>query len=326
MDKEKIAECLTKEIPKNQIFIDEPMKKYTSFRIGGKADILVKVKNIEELKYVVAVAKKEDIFLTVIGNGSNILVKDNGIRGIVIKLEFNDIKIDGNIVTAGAGVKLGELAQKLLKQELCGFEFAAGIPGTIGGAIRMNAGAYGGEMKDIVIETKCLDLKEYEKVIKSRKVDNLDIPQWCNIVNFPDVITLTNSEQDFSYRHSIFMENKYIIVETKLKFEYGVYDDIKKKMDEYLLSRKEKQPINMPSAGSTFKRGDDYITAKLIDECGLKGYAIGDAQVSDLHSGFIVNKGNASASDVISLIKYVQDTVHKTTGKKIELEIEILGE
>ena len=314
MDKEKIAELLTKEIPKNQIFINEPMKKYTSFRIGGKADILVKVKNIEELKHIVAVAKKENIYLTVIGNGSNILVKDNGIRGIVIKLEFNDIKIDGNIVTVGAGVKLGELAQKLLKQGLSGFEFAAGIPGTIGGAVRMNAGAYGGEMKDIVIETRCLNLGKYDEAIS------------CNTIDFPDVITLTNSEQDFSYRHSIFMNNKYIIVETKLQLKYGKYEDIKEKMNEYLISRKEKQPINIPNAGSTFKRGDDYITAKLIEECGLKGYSIGDAQVSNLHSGFIVNKGNAKASDVIDLVEYVQNTVYQKTGKKIELEIEIIGE
>lgn len=300
MDKSRIKDVLTKEISEEQILIDEPMKNHTSFKIGGIADIFVRVRNIEELKYIIKTAKEENIPITVIGNGSNLLVKDKGIRGIVVKLDFTEISIEGTNVTVGAGVKLGLLAQRLLKEGLTGLEFAAGIPGTIGGAVRMNAGAYGGEMKDIVVETKCLDSDE--------------------------ILSVTCEEQNFSYRHSIFMEKDYIILEAKLKLEKGKQEEIKAKMDEYMKSRREKQPIDMPSAGSTFKRGIDYITAKLIDECGLKGYSIGDAQVSNVHAGFIVNKGNASAEDVISLIEHVQKTVYEKTGKKIELEIEILGE
>lgn len=352
MNKEKIAQILTKEIPEKQILIDESMKKHTSFKIGGKADLFVKVKNIKELKYIIKIAKNENIHLTIIGNGSNILVKDNGIRGIVIKLELDQLEISPPvlnrttienildidnesshfefpqdqevIVTVGAGVKLGELAQKLSKEEISGFEFASGIPGTIGGAVRMNAGAYGSEMKDIVIETKCFDLEKYETIIEKGNIDDIEIIQ--EDIKTPEIIVLDNKEQDFSYRHSIFMKKKYIILETKLRLKKGKYEEIKKKMDEYLSSRKEKQPIHMPSAGSTFKRGTDYITAKLIDECGLKGYKIGDAQVSDIHAGFIVNNGNATAEDVLALVEYIQEVVCEKKGKKIELEIEILGE
>ncbi len=326
MDKEKIKKNLSKEIPKNQILVNEPMKKYTSFKIGGNADILVKVNNIDELKYVIKVAEENNIYLTVIGNGSNILVKDEGIRGIVVKLEFTDIEISDEIVTVGAGVKLGELAQKLLKKELAGFEFAAGIPGTIGGAVRMNAGAYGKEMQDIIIETKCLDVNKYKKIIERNNIDDIEITEDVEIIGEPEIIKLDNHQQKFSYRHSIFMEKKYIVLETKLKLCNGKYKEIKSKMDEYMAKRREKQPLNMPSAGSTFKRGEDYITAKLIDECGLKGYTIGGAQVSDVHAGFIINKGNATATDVIKLIDYVQKVVYEKEGKKIELEIEILGE
>lgn len=354
MDKEKIKRFLTKEIPESQIFIDEPMSKHTSFRIGGNADIFVKVKNMKELKHLIRIAKKEEVHLTVIGNGSNILVKDKGIRGIVLKIEFDEVSIETAvfdrtklenilttdiienemelpkwedvIITVGSGVKLGELAQRLLKEQITGFEFAAGIPGTIGGAVRMNAGAYGGEMKDIIMETKCLDIECYEKMIEKINIDDIEITPEKDNNKSPEIIVLNNKEQDFSYRHSIFMERKYIILETKLELKRGKYEEIKAKMDEYLANRLEKQPLQMPSAGSTFKRGTDYITAKLIDECGLKGYKIGGAKVSEKHAGFIVNDGNATAEDVTSLIKYVQDTVYEKTGNKIELEIEILGE
>ncbi len=354
MDKERLQKILTKEIPENQVFIDEPMSKHTSFKIGGTADIFVKARNIKELKYIIKIAKKEEIHLTIIGNGSNVLVKDKGIRGIVVKIEFEEISIEAAvlnkskfedilttdiiedemelpkwedvIVTVGSGVKLGELAQKLLKEEITGFEFAAGIPGTIGGAVKMNAGAYGGEMKDIIMETKCLDLECYEKLIEKTNIDDIEITQEKDNAKSPEIISLNNKEQDFSYRNSIFMERKYIILETKLELKKGKYEEIKAKMEEFLANRIEKQPIQMPSAGSTFKRGTDYITAKLIDECGLKGYQIGGAKVSEKHAGFIVNEKDATAQDVIDLIKYVQDTVYEKTGKRIELEIEILGE
>lgn len=301
MDKNKIKDVLTKEISEENIFIDEPMKKHTSFKIGGVADIFIKVKSVQELQYIIEVAKKENILVTIIGNGSNLLVKDNGIRGIVIMLNMDKIEIEDTIVTVEAGVKLGFLAQKLLKEELTGFEFAAGIPGSIGGAVRMNAGAYGGEMKDIIVETKCLTPSG-------------------------EIVTLSNEEQEFSYRHSIFMENRYIVLETKIKLQKGNKDEIKAKMDDYAQQRKEKQPISLPSAGSTFKRGTDFVTAKVIDECELKGFSIGDAQVSTKHAGFVVNNGNATAEDVLRLIEHVQKVVLEKTGKKIELEIEVLGE
>ena len=301
MDKNKIKDVLTKEISEENIFIDEPMKKHTSFKIGGVADIFIKVKSVQELQYIIEVAKKENILVTIIGNGSNLLVKDNGIRGIVIMLNMDKIEIEDTIVTVEAGVKLGFLAQKLLKEELTGFEFAAGIPGSIGGAVRMNAGAYGGEMKDIIVETKCLTPSG-------------------------EIVTLSNEEQKFSYRHSIFTENRYIVLETKIKLQKGNKDEIKAKMDDYAQQRNEKQPISLPNAGSTFKRGTDFVTAKVIDECGLKGFSIGDAQVSTKHAGFVVNNGNATAEDVLKLIEHVQKVVLEKTGKKIELEIEVLGE
>ena len=215
-----------------------------------------------------------------------------------------DIKKDDNkaIVTVGAGVSLGLLAQKLLKESIGGFEFASGIPGTIGGAVRMNAGAYGGEFKDIVISTKCIDITG-------------------------NIIELANKEQNFSYRHSAFMNNNLIIIQSKLMLDIQEnQDEIKQKMDENLNARKSKQPINMPNAGSTFKRGSDFITAKLIDECGLKGYTIGGAQISDVHAGFVVNTGNATAEDVLSLVDYVKNKVYEKFKKEIQLEVEVIGE
>lgn len=200
-----------------------------------------------------------------------------------------------------AGCKLGKLAQIFLKNEISGFEELSGIPGTIGGAIRMDAGAHGKEMKDIVEEVTAIDYQGNERTFK-------------------------NEELEFGYRTSLFKKEKYIITQVKMNLEKGNKEEIKSKMEEYATYRKEKQPIEYPSAGSTFKRGQDFITAKLIDEAGLKGYSIGDAMVSTKHSGFIINKGNATAKDVLSLVKYVEEEVEKKFGKKIELEIEIVGE
>lgn len=327
----EICQELTKEIPVEQVYANEPMSKHTTFKVGGNADIFVKVKNIEELMFVINVAKRNSIHMTIMGNGSNILVKDRGIRGIVVKIEFDEIKIESNlenedvIVTAGAGVKLAALAQKFLKNAISGFEFASGIPGTIGGAVRMNAGAYGSEMKDIVVNTKCLDLKRYNMISERTNIDDIEVVEVVEKADEPEIINLTNEEQKFTYRDSIFSGKRYVILETTLKLKYGDRDEIKKKMDEYAISRKEKQP-NLPSAGSTFKRGENFITAKLIDECGLKGYKVGGAMVSDKHAGFIVNTGDATAQDVLDLIQHVKDVVYENTGKLIKLEIEILGE
>lgn len=323
----QICQELTKEVPSEQIYMNEPMSKHTTFKVGGNADIFIKVKNLEQLKFVIKVAKKNNIRITIIGNGSNLLVKDNGIRGIVAKIEFEDIKIDADnaIVTVGAGVKLGLLAQELLKNELSGFEFASSIPGTIGGAVRMNAGAYGSEMKDIVISTKCLDLKRYNMLTQKTNIDDIEIEEYIEKSDEPEIVELNNDQQEFSYRDSVFSSKRYVILETKLKLQNGDKEEIKRKMDEFLKSRKEKQP-NLPSAGSTFKRGDGYITAKLIDECGLKGYTIGGAQVSEKHAGFIVNTGDATAQNILDLIEHIKQVVYEKTGKLIKLEIEIIGD
>ena len=307
MQKDEIYNYCTEKLGIADVKVDEPMSKHTSFKIGGTADVFVKANSIDNLKAILNFSKQNGIEYTIIGNGSNLLVKDNGIRGIVIKLDFKDIKIEKindkqAKVIVDAGVLLGSLAQTLAKENISGFEFASGIPGTIGGAVRMNAGAYGGEFKDIVVKTKCMDENG-------------------------NIIVLNNEEQKFSYRHSIFSEEKLIILETELLLNIEENsEEIRRKMAEYLESRKAKQPLNFPSAGSTFKRGADFITAKLIDECGLKGFSIGGAQVSEIHAGFVVNTGNATAEDVLNLVNYVKEKVFEKFGKEIELEIEVLGE
>lgn len=288
-------------LEKSDIKVNEPMSKHTSFKVGGNADYFVKAQTVEQVINVKKYAEENNIPLYVIGNGSNILVTDKGIRGIVLKIDLQKIEINEEEVTVGAGVKVMALAQKLLGEELTGFEELSGIPGTIGGAIRMNAGAYGKEIKDICIQTTCLDENNNIKILK-------------------------NNEQDFSYRHSIFEDKKYIILETKLKLEKGKKEEIKGKMEELLAERKEKQPWEYPSAGSTFKRKEGVITAKLIDECGLKGYSIGGAEVSKKHAGFVINKGNATAKDILDLIEYIKKNVYEKFNIEIEEEIEIIGE
>ena len=308
----KIYELLIKGIPKENILRDESMKKHTSFKIRGIADFFIKIKEIDEIKYVLNICKENNIPLRVVGNGTNLLVKDEGIRGIVLKIEIHDIKFEdkheinasvkeNNVkVIVGSGVPLAKLAQILLKKSITGFEFASGIPGTIGGAVRMNAGAYGSEFKDIVVETTCMDYNG-------------------------KIFTLNNKEQKFEYRKSVFQSEKYIILQSNLLLKHSENAEIiKEKMEEYKNSRREKQPIEFPSAGSTFKRGTDFITAKLIDECGLKGYSIGGAQVSTKHAGFIINTGNATAKDVLELVEFVKNKVLEKFGKKIELEIEVI--
>lgn len=292
------------KIPENKIRYQEPMKKYTTFKIGGPAECLIKIDNLDELKEVLKVVAQNNIPITIIGNGSNVLVSDQGIAGItlIIKLEKIKIKLENEIIqiTVGAGEKLGKLAQICLQNEITGLEELSGIPGTIGGAVRMNAGAHGKEMKDIIKTVKCIDFQGKEK-------------------------EFTNQELEFDYRSSIFKKEKYIITEVMMELEKGKKEEIKAKMEEYATYRKEKQPVEYPSAGSTFKRGNDFITAKLIDEAGLKGYQIGDAEVSTKHSGFIINKGNATAKEVLTLVKHIKDTVYQKFEKKIELEIEVIG-
>ena len=317
----EICNELTKVISPTRIYMNEPMKKYTSFKVGGNADILIKVKDVQELIHAIKIADKYYLPVTIIGN--------NGISGIVIKIEFDKIEIDKQkdfaLITAGAGVKLMKLAQELLNSGISGFEFASGIPGTIGGAVKMNAGAYGSEMKDVIVSTKCLELKKQNRPIRKDNIDDIEITNPINNIDQNTIVELDNKEQEFRYRNSVFSDKKYIVLETKIKLPYGNKEDIKAKMEEFNKSRKEKQP-DLPSAGSTFKRGEDFITAKVIDDCGLKGYTIGGAQVSEKHAGFIVNTGDATAQDIIDLIDYVKKVVYEKTGKTIELEVEILGE
>ncbi len=294
------------KLNKKNLCYDDPMCKHTSFKIGGPADVFVKINNIEELQEVLHIINKNKIPLTIIGNGSNLLVTDKGIRGIIAKVNLKEIKIENKgkdeiEIEVSAGVPLGLLAQKLLKEEIAGFEELSGIPGTIGGAITMNAGAHGKEIKDILKKVVVMDYNG-------------------------NIHELKNEECEFVYRGSIFQKEKYIILSAKIILQKGKKQEIKEKMDEYAQYRKEKQPIEYPSAGSTFKRGEDFITAKLIDEAGLKGYKIGGAEVSEKHAGFIINSNKATAKDVIELTNYVKEQINEKFGKKINLEIQIVGE
>ena len=296
---------LQKKIKKEQILENEPMSKHTSFRIGGPADYFVKASSIEEIKFVLKLCEKNKIPLTVVGNGTNLLVSDKGIRGIVLKPELNDFKVkrtkNSAKIVIGSGFPVGKLSNIALKEELSGIEFLSGIPGTVGGAIRMNAGAYGREMKDVIISTKYME--------KDGKIKKIDL-----------------NEHKFRYRESIFSKLDVIILETTLELQYGVKQEISDKINEYMQSRIEKQPLNLPNAGSTFKRTKTKITAQMIDECGLKGYRIGDAAVSDKHAGFVVNLGKATCKDVIQLTEYIKQKVKEKFNQDIELEILMIGE
>ena len=294
-----IYELITKKISCERVLTDEPMNKHTSFKIGGNADFYVIAENLNEIKWILEVSNTYKIPLTIVGNGTNLLVLDNGIRGIVLRPNLKKIEINNTTIKVGSGTMLSIVSKIAMENSLTGLEFAYGIPGTVGGAIKMNAGAYGGEMKDIVYETTYITKDGELHTIK---------------------------EHNFEYRKSIFSKIDVIILETVLNLKKGNKEEIQDIMEKNMDSRKEKQPLNMPSAGSTFKRGDDFITAALIDEAGLKGYNIGDAQVSTKHAGFIINKGNATACDILKLIEYVKTEIYKKFKKKLELEIIVIGE
>lgn len=288
---------------KENVKYNESMSRHTTFKVGGDAEIFAIVDTEEKLMQVIKLGKK----VTIIGNGSNLLVTDKGIKGIVLKYinkdyEIKELENEEYKLEFAAGITNARIANIALQNELTGYEFAAGIPGTLGGALVMNAGAYGMELKDVVIKTKYLDLDTNE----------------IKIIN--------NEEHEFEYRKSIFQEKNTIILKSTLKLKKGKKDEIQELMNSYAKKRIDSQPLNMPSAGSTFKRGTDFITAKLIDEAGLKGFSIGGAEVSEKHAGFIVNKGNATAKDILSLIDYVKKEVLKKFGKQIETEIKIIGE
>lgn len=293
----QILEKLKQITDEKNIFVDELMSKHTSFKTGGKAEYFVTPESKEELIEILKIDSK----ITIIGNGSNLLVKDNGIKGIVVStIKLRNYKIDGDTIEADAGMPLIMLSKVAAENGFSGLEFACGIPGTLGGAIFMNAGAYGGEMKDIVVSSEYID-KEF---------------------NIQEI-----KEHKFEYRKSIYSkEIDGIILSAKLKLQQGDINQIKEKMNQNLESRNSKQPINMPSAGSTFKRKDGVIVSKLIDEAGLKGYTIGGAQVSTLHAGFIVNRGDATSQDILDLIQYVQQVIKDKYEIDIETEIKIIGE
>lgn len=281
---------------------DEPLKNHTTFKIGGNCIALIEPREVSDIVETIKICRENSIKFFVIGNGSNLLVPDEGYNGVIIKLksEFSTIQVEGEYLIVNSGAKLSEVYTVAYENSLTGFEFASGIPGTIGGAIYMNAGAYGGEMKDIVESVEVLDL------------DNFELKE------------LKNEDLDFSYRKSIIQRKNYIVTTIKLKLQKGNKEEINAVYEDLRERRNSKQPLNFGSAGSTFKRPEGHFASKLIEDAGLKGYHINDAWVSEKHSGFVVNKGNASYKEVMELIEYVQNVVFEKFGVKLETEVRIL--
>ena len=282
---------------------NEPMSAHTTFKIGGPAELYVAPQNINGLIAVIKMFRKIGIEYHIIGNGSNLLVGDKGVRGAVIEIgkSLGEIEISGDTVTAQSGVLLSKLANSTARNGLSGLEFASGIPGSLGGAVYMNAGAYGGEMKDVITKVTYLD-------------DNCEVQK------------LTADKCDFGYRHSFFSDKNYVILSAEMKLMHKsmslILEDIKALSEK----RISKQPVDKPSAGSTFKRPTGYFAAALIEEAGLKGYTVGGASVSEKHSGFVVNNGGATAEDVMNVITHVQKTVFEKKGVKLETEVKMIGE
>jgi len=291
------------EIDKNLIIKEnESMKAHTSFKVGGCTDVLLIPSTTEKMIEIVNRINDESREYMIIGKGTNIIVSDKGIRGIVIKTTgITDIKKNDTLIIVDAGVNLAKLAHIAYENGLSGLEFASGIPGTLGGAIHMNAGAYDGEMKDII---------EYTEYINNRG----------------ELTRITNSEHEFKYRESVFQSNDKIILRAGLRLTKGIKEEIKGKMHDFNKKRKEKQPIEMPCAGSVFKRPEGHFAGKLIEDAGLKGFSIGGAMISKKHCGFIVNTGDATSGDILELIEYVQKEVLKKFNVKLEREVKIIGE
>ena len=301
MTGELLLEQLNKLLGAENVFVDELMSTRCTFRIGGEADFFVTPSSAQQIAGVVDFAKKENIPYFVMGNGSNLLVSDNGYRGIIINIGKNmsDVTVDGNTVTAMAGATLAKIASSAAKNSLTGLEFASGIPGTVGGALCMNAGAYGGEMKDVVVSTTYLD-----------KDGN--------------ICTATGAEHRFGYRTSMFGSGE-IIISTVMELKKGNENEIISLMADFNDRRRSKQPLEYPSAGSTFKRPEGYFAGKLIEDAGLKGYTVGGAQVSVKHSGFVINSGSATCEDVKKLIEHIQKTVYDKFSVKLETEVKFLN-
>lgn len=278
---------------------DEPMKNHTTFKIGGPAKYFAEPENKEEIKRLIATAKEYDVRVLALGRGSNILVSDDGIDALVIHMgdRFSSVEVCGNVITAASGAPLSKIARCAAENSLEGFCFAAGIPGSLGGALYMNAGAYGGEMKDVVVKSYALDLRLNEKEV---------------------------TDHNFGYRKSVYRETGDIILGAEIKLEKGDAAKIKAEMSSLAEKRREKQPVDMPSAGSVFKRPEGHFAGALIENAGLKGLCVGDAVVSEKHAGFIVNRGSATADDVKRLIELIEEKVYKAYGVMLEPEIKFI--
>ena len=300
----EIIKELIKITDSNRVFSDEPMSKHTTFRVGGNADYYVSVKNEEEAVNVVRLLLANRINYYFIGNGSNLLVSDDGFRGCIIEIgkDFSNVSVDGNVITAEAGALIVKVAREAYNNSLTGLEFASGIPGTVGGAVCMDAGAYGGEIKDVVKTVRLFNTETGE------------------------IIEKTTDEMSFSYRHSVCKEEPLIVLSAVFELKEGDKDSIKVVMDELREKRTSKQPLEYPSAGSTFKRPEGYFAGKLIEDAGLKGYTVGGAQVSEKHSGFVINKGDATAADIMTLINNVRDIVKDKFDVVLEPEVCMIGE
>lgn len=303
MNKIKIYKELIEAISKYAVLLDEPMKNHTFIRTGGLADIMVIPESIEDIQLAIKICRENNAPYFIMGNGSNLIVRDKGMRCVVIKIadKLNNVTINGNTVVAQAGISLSTLSKKVMAESLKGFEFANGIPGTLGGAITMNAGAYGGEMKDVVKSVKVLDLEG-------------------------KIQTLSLEDLKLGYRTSKIQTNGYIVLEVEMEFEKGNYEEIAEITRDLTERRTTKQPLHLPSAGSVFKRPPGHFAGKLIEDSGLKGKRVGGAQVSEIHCGFIVNVDNATTEDVLNLIKLVQKTVKDKFEIELHTEVRIIGE
>lgn len=299
----EFLEYLISFMDKKDIKINEPMNKHTSFRVGGPAKVFLTVRTEEILRKVLKALGEKDLSYFVLGNGSNLLVSDLGYEGVIIYLgeEFAGIEVTETYIKAGAAAFLGRVARKALEEELTGLEFAAGIPGSLGGGVVMNAGAYGGELSQVVTKVRAMNPKG-------------------------EVIILEKDDLMLGYRTSVFKHKPYIILEVFMELQKGDKKEISGKMEEYTKARVEKQPLEYPSAGSTFKRPEGHFAGKLIMDAGLSGYQVGGAQVSEKHCGFVINKENATATDIKTLMRDVVKEVEKQFGVELEPEVILLGE
>ena len=303
MSGSKYIDTIIAAVGEEKVFRNEDMSRHTTFRIGGPADCLVQPESAEELREILRICKEENVPYFILGNGSNLLVSDSGYRGLIIQLfrNMSGIEISGDIITAQTGSLLTQIASAAAGAELTGFEFASGIPGTLGGACVMNAGAYGGEMKDVLISVTAMD------------------PEGR-------IYTIDRDDLDLGYRHSALMDGGYIVLSARMKLSHGEPEQIKTLMEDLRQRRVTKQPLDLPSAGSTFKRPTGYFAGKLIQDAGLRGYSVGGAQVSEKHCGFVVNTGGATAEDVFGLIRHVQAEVKREFGVDLQTEVRFLGE